>query len=199
MGGGPQAELLRRIAHWLMKQPELEEDTLTARVEAGQLRIERHSTDATPSETVSVTDPDGRSLRANLTQTAPGQATAVLPASTPGVWRVADGAHRAYAAAGAANPLELSDLRATATLTSRIARESGGGVHWLDNGTASGSVPQLRRPAPGREASGSGWVGLQRRHDHIVTGIASLALLPPWLALPLVLGLALLAWRREGA
>ena len=199
MGGGPQAELLRRIAHWLMKQPELEEDTLTARVEAGQLRIERRSTEAAPSGTVSVTDPDGKSLSATLTQTAPGQAAAVLPASTPGVWRVADGGRRAYAAAGAANPLELADLRATGTLVSKIARESAGGIHWLDNGAASGSVPQLRRTEPGREASGFGWIGLQRRHDHIVTGIASLTLLPPWLALPLVLGLALLAWRREGA
>ena len=27
-GGGPQGELLRRLAHWLMKEPELEENAL---------------------------------------------------------------------------------------------------------------------------------------------------------------------------
>ena len=27
-GGGPQLELLRRLAHWLMQEPELEEEVL---------------------------------------------------------------------------------------------------------------------------------------------------------------------------
>jgi hypothetical protein len=47
-------------------------------------------------------------------------------------------------------------------------------------------------------SSGNGWLGLRRNQDHIVTGVAALPLLPPWLALPLVLGVALVAWRREG-
>jgi hypothetical protein len=42
-GGGPQAELLRRIAHWLMREPELEEEDLTARIEAGRLTVTRRS------------------------------------------------------------------------------------------------------------------------------------------------------------
>ena len=29
-GGGPQAELLRRLAYWLMKEPDLEENDLRA-------------------------------------------------------------------------------------------------------------------------------------------------------------------------
>jgi hypothetical protein len=198
-GGGPQAELLRRIAHWLMKEPELEENALTARVEAGQLRIDRRSTDPASPESVSVTDPDGRAMTVKLNQLGPGHASAGMPATAPGVWRVTDGPRSAYAAAGAANPPELADLRATGTLLSKMARASGGGVHWLDNGSADGAVPTLLRTEPDREASGTGWIGLQRRHDHVVTGIAALALLPPWLALPLMLGLALIAWRREGA
>ena len=198
-GGGPQAELLRRIAHWLMKEPELEENALTARVEAGQLRIDRRSTDPASPESVTVTDPDGRTAAVKLNQLGPGHASAGLAATAPGVWRVTDGPRSAYAAAGAANPPELADLRATGTLLSKIARGSGGGIHWLDNGSADGTVPTLLRTEPDREASGTGWIGLQRRHDHVVTGIAALALLPPWLALPLILGLALIAWRREGA
>jgi hypothetical protein len=59
-------------------------------------------------------------------------------------------------------------------------------------------APELRHSEPGREAAGSSWIGLQRRRDHLVTGIAATPLLPPWLALPLVLGLVILAWRREG-
>ena len=96
---------------------------------------------------------------------------------------------------GAANPPEIADLRATATLLAPLARASGGSVHWLDPAGA----PELRRTEPGREAAGASWIGLQRRHDHLVTGITATPLLPPWLALPLILGLAILAWRREAA
>jgi hypothetical protein len=196
-GGGPQAELLRRVAHWLMQEPALEENALTAVVADGRLTIERRSTDPGPPGAVTVTDPDGRTQKLPLTETAPGRATTGLAATTPGVWQVNDGQRTAYAAAGAANPLEIADLRATASLVGKLARASGGGVHWLGT-AASPDVPELRRTEQDRGASGSSWVGLERRHDHLVTGIAALALLPSWLALPLMLGLMVGAWRREG-
>ncbi len=200
-GGGPQAELLRRIAHWLMQEPELEENALTARVAEGRLTVERRSTDPAPPGSVSVTDPDGKVESLALTATAPGRASASRPATTPGVWQVSDGSRAAYAAAGAANPPELSDLRATATLLRKLVRASGGGVHFIGTGSpgAAPDVPELRRIEPDRSAAGGSWIGLERRHDHLVTGIAALALLPAWAALPLMLGLLILAWRREGS
>jgi hypothetical protein len=198
-GGGPQAELLRRIAHWLMQEPELEENALIAKVENGRLEIERRSTDAGPPGQVTVIDPDGATQKLSLVAIGPGQATASLAASAPGVWQVSDGTRTAYAAAGAANPPEIADLRATASKLGKLARGTGGGTHWLDNGTPGGSVPTLARTEPDREASGSNWIGFQRRHDHLVTGIAALPLLPAWLALPLIFALSIAAWRREGA
>ncbi len=199
-GGGPQAELLRRVAHWLMKEPELEENALTAHVAAGRLSIERRSTDPAPPGQVTVTDPDGKAQTLNLTAVSPGRGTASLPAATPGVWQVGDGTRTAYAAAGAANPLELADLRATATPLRKLARASGGGVRFIGTEApgAAPDLPELRRTEPDRPAAGGSWIGLERRHDHVVTGIASLALLPAWIALPLMLGLMVLAWRREG-
>jgi hypothetical protein len=200
-GGGPQAELLRRIAHWLMQEPELEENALTAHVADGRLTIERRSTDPAPPGQVSVTDPDGKVLKLKLAEISPGRATANLPAATPGVWQASDGSRTAYAAAGAANPLEFADLRATATLLRKLTRASGGGVRFIGTGTpgAPPDMPELRRTEPDRSAAGSSWIGLERRHDHVVTGIAALALLPAWFALPLMLGLLMLAWWREGA
>ncbi|MGE0221758.1 MAG: hypothetical protein AB7S57_00755 [Acetobacteraceae bacterium] len=195
-GGGPQAELLRRVAHWLMQEPELEENALTARVAEGRLAIERRSTEAAPPGSVVVTDPDGTVQTLPLTEVAPGRATTALPATTPGVWQVSDGARSAYAAAGAANPPELADLRATGTLLQKVANASGGSVHWLGT-AASPNIPDLRRTEANRNASGGSWVGLERRRDHLVTGVASLSLLPSWVSLPLMLGLLLLAWRRE--
>jgi len=200
-GGGPQAELLRRVSHWLMQEPELEENALTARVADGRLTIERRSTDPAPPGQVTVTDPDGKTRTLALTQTHPGTAAASLPATAPGVWQASDGSRTAYAAAGAANPLEISDLRATATKLRKLVHDSGGGIHFVGTGVAGAApvVPELRRTEPDRSAAGGSWIGFERRHDHVVTGIASLALLPSWMALILILGLILLAWRREGA
>ncbi len=201
-GGGPQAELLRRIAHWLMQEPDLEENALTARVTDGRLRIENRSTDPGPAPDVMVTDPDGKKETVKLHEDLPGRATAVRLAPVPGVWQVTQGQRSAYAAAGAANPPELADLRATATVAGPLARASGGGVHWLGGGLTAGlagdAAPELRRTEDDRAASGSAWIGLQRRHDHVVTGVASLDLLPAWLSLPVMVGLLVLAWRVEG-
>ncbi|HEY1411936.1 MAG TPA: hypothetical protein VGF36_07335, partial [Rhodopila sp.] len=193
-GGGPQAELLRRIAHWLMQEPELEENALTARVTDGRLRIESRSTDPGPPADVVVTNPDGKKETVKLHEDSPGRATAVRMAPVPGVWQVTQGTRSAYAAAGAADPPELADLRATASVMGPLARASGGGMHWL----ADADVPELRRTEDDRSASGSAWIGLQRRHDHVVTGVAALELLPAWVSLPIMLALLVLAWRREG-
>ena len=42
-GGGPQAELLRRLAHWLMKEPELEAENLSAAVVDGEMVVTRRT------------------------------------------------------------------------------------------------------------------------------------------------------------
>jgi hypothetical protein len=197
-GGGPQAELLRRVSHWLMKEPELEGNALTARISEGQIHVERRSTNTVAPPPVTITAPDGSKQTAKLTPSAPGTAVATLPAMTPGVWTVTDGTRTVEAVASAANALEMQDLRATATKVEAVARASGGGIHWLGNGTAP-DTPALRRTEAGRPASGDGWMGLARRHGYVVTGEQSIPLLPAWAALPLLLGLLILTWRREGA
>jgi hypothetical protein len=117
-----------------------------------------------------------------------------MDAADSGVWRATDGERQAFAAAGSANPQETADLRASAEPLAKLARDSGGSVHWLDPSGA----PELRAVEPDRAAAGGSWIGLRRNHDHLVTGLDAIPLLPAWLALPLLLGLALAAWRREG-
>ena len=193
-GGGPQAELLRRIAHWLMKEPALEEEALRARIQDDRLLIERRTLQDGPQGEVVVTAPGGGTERLPLKTVHPGFATAETGGAEPGVWQVSDGVHTVYAAAVNANPRELADLRASGSVLAPIARASGGSVRFIGNG-----LPELRRTESGREASGSAWIGLPRRHDHVVTGLNAIPLLPPWAALPLLLGLVVLAWRQEGA
>jgi hypothetical protein len=199
-GGGPQGELLRRIAHWTMKEPELEEEDLTARIEHGTLTVTRRSLDPAVAPEITVTAPDGTISRHPAELRGAGRSVMERPAMQAGVWQAGDGRRTAFAAAEAPNPMEVADLRADATPLAALVAATGGATRWLGTG-ATPLVPELRRVAIGRDAqggTGAGWIGLRRNGDHSVTGITALPLLPPWLALPLVLGLALLAWRREG-
>ncbi len=183
-----------------MQEPELEENALTARVAAGRLTIERRSTDPAPPGQVTVTDPDGKTQTLNLTPTSPGRATATLPAATPGVWQASDGTRsrlcRGRRRQSAGVRRSARHRHAAAQAGAHVGRRRA--LHRHRQGRRAADVPELRRTEPDRSAAGSSWIGLERRHDHVVTGIASLTLLPSWIALPLMLGLLVLAWRREG-
>ena len=198
-GGGPQAELLRRIAHWLMKEPDLEEEQLLARIEQGHLLVSRRSIDEQATRTVQVVAPDGKRHRLQLSDDHGGLLRGSLAdAAAPGIWEVTDGTRHAYAAAQPGDPEEIADLRATATKLAPVAARTGGTIDWLGDDPAHVQVPQLRLVAAGAAAHGSGWIGLSRTGAHVVTGTRSDPLLPPWVVLPLLLAVLFAAWRREG-
>jgi hypothetical protein len=192
-GGGPQAELLRRTVYWLMKEPDLEENDLRASVEGNRLAVTRQSL-ASDSRPVHVTAPNGKVTDLILTAERDGRSQATMPLTSSGLYRVSDGRHSALAAAGALNPVELGDVRATEAKLGPDVAASGGGLFWIGDG----SMPEVRRVSPGRQAAGHGWLGLRENGDYIVTGVSQVPLLPALLALVLLLGLFLAAWRREG-
>jgi hypothetical protein len=193
-GGGPQAELLRRLAHWLMKEPALDENRLTAAIDNGTLDVDQRQLLPGAPPVLSITDPDGHVRQVPMTAIGPGHATLSLPAAEPGLWRVTDGTRTAYAASDMADPPEWADLRATATKAGALIAATEGSAHWLLNG----GVPALRVVAPADVGGGANWIGLRRNNAHVTTGIALTPLLPGWAALPLMLAVLLVAWRREG-
>ncbi len=192
-GGGPQAELLRRTVYWLMKEPDLEENDLRAVVEGNRLAVTRQSL-APETGPVRVTDPDGKVTELTLAPERGGRSRATMPLKRSGLYRVADGRRSVIAAAGALNPLELGDVRATGAKLAPDVEATGGAIFWIGDG----NLPEVQRVAPGRLAAGHGWLGLRENGDYIVTGVSELPLLPGLLALLLALGLFLLAWRQEG-
>ena len=189
--GGPQAELLRRLAHWLMKEPDLEEERLLADVQDGELRITRR-TMAEQAAPVAVTSPSGEETEVALARINPGVFTGRLGAEELGLYHLADGALNAVAAAGPLNPREIADMRATEEILAPYVDASDGGIHWISDG-----MPELREINEGANAAGNGWLGIERRGSFRVTAVENDELLPPWLALFLVLGTTLFAWRRE--
>jgi hypothetical protein len=192
-GGGPQAELLRRVAHWLMKEPELEEEDLRAIVIDGRLEITRRSLGENP-KTVEVTTPAGETRTVPMADAGNGKSTGAMPASESGLYRVSDGGHRAFAASGDLNPIELADLRSTGDRLRPIVDATDGGIVRI----AGDGLPDVRQVKPGRDPSGRGWIGLRANEDYVVTGVNQAPLLPALIVLLLGLGATMLAWRREG-
>ena len=185
--GGPHAELIRRLAHWLMKEPDLEEEALLARIDGRALTIERRSLRSDISE-VTLTTPSGKE---RLIPLEAGKAT--VPVTETGLYRIDDGTHQVVTAAGDLNPLEMSDLRATAERLAPTVAATGGGISWITDG-----VPDIRRTRPGRDTSGRGWIGLRRNQAFTVTGATQVPLLPGPVLLVLVLGALMAGWWREG-
>ena len=191
-GGGPEAELLRRLAHWLMKEPELEEERLSAAIANGEIRIERR-TMADSAAPVTLTFPSGKKQTVALTKAGPGLWRASVKADELGLHRLNDGKLSAVAAAGPLNPKEVADMRATDSILKPVAQASGGSIRWLSDG-----IPTIRRVDANATASGDNWIGLKRNGAYRVTAVEQQQLLPPWAALLLLLGTLLLAWRMEG-
>ena len=197
-GGGPQPELVRRVAHWLMKEPDLEEEALRATAVGGRIEITRRTLATTfPKVTMTApgTAPNGGATRSfDLQQIAPGLGRAVVDVDKPGLYRFDDGTLRTVAAVGNPDPLEFSDVRATDAKLKPLVEASAGSLMWLSDQTE----PDIRSVRPGRAAGGSDWLGLRRNEGYTVSGINQTPLLPGVLvALAFLMAIAA-AWWREG-
>jgi hypothetical protein len=192
-GGGPQAELLRRLAYWMMKEPDLEENDLRAAVDGSRLVVTRQSLEP-DDRPVTVTFPGGTNRSLHLTAVEGGRSTGQLAIAEMGLYRVSDGSKTALAAAGPLNPVEFSDVRTTPDKLAPVAAATGGGIFWV----GSGAIPQIRRVAAGDAAAGHDWVGLRANGDYTVSGFREVQLLPALVILVLIVGGLVGAWRREG-
>ena len=192
-GGGPQSELLRRISHWLMKEPELEEEQLKAVVAGNSLQIRRNSLDSAPA-TVTVTDPDGNVTRLALSDGKNGTQTGTLPLRTSGLHTLEDGQQKSLVAVGALNPKELHDIRASTDKIAEIAKITGGGIRWLE----TEGLPDFRRTKPDNRQSADYWFGLRDNKNYEITGYNRQAMLSPLVALILALAFLCIGWWREG-
>lgn len=190
-GGGPQAELLRRIAHWLMKEPDLEEEELRLVPQGNQLEIRRRSLSKNFAP-VTLTLPSGETKSITVKEEAPGRAVARTEITESGLYRAEDGQRMALVAVGPPNPLEVADVRATGDKLRPLAAATKGSVRWLQDG-----MPGLRRVAADQDASGRDWIGLKSGGEARTIGARRIALLPPMLAIVLLLTAIILAWHRE--
>ncbi|SIS53857.1 hypothetical protein SAMN05421759_101290 [Roseivivax lentus] len=191
-GGGPQLELLRRLAHWMMKEPELEEETLFAEASGQTMRIIRRTLEDGVGP-VTVTRPDGTTEDIALEEIAPGRFEALYDGPEIGLYRLAEGEQEAVIGLGPAAPREFEETIATAALMAPVIDAMRGGALRLADG-----LPRIREVGSGRPAAGRGWIGITPRDAYETLSVRNVPLLPAWLTLLLASGLILGAWLREG-
>jgi len=195
-GGGPHLDLLRRMSHWLMKQPDLDEEALRLQVQGKDLVVVRQ-TMADSVQPVSVTSPSGVSHDLTLSAGDPGEWRASLPASELGLWTATDGTLKALINVGPTNPKEFSEVTSTTDTLKPLTQATGGNaVRVVD-----GANVELPRIVPVRSVStfaGDGWMGVRMRDASVVKGVGVLPIFAGLIGLLLLLGAFAATWMREG-
>jgi hypothetical protein len=197
-GGGPYTDLLRRLAHWLMKEPDLEEEMLKATSRGQTLNLERRSIKDT-IEPVTVTAPSGKEETVTLDKAEPGLWRKSMTAGEQGVYRISSGKLASVVTVGNANAKELSAVTATDAALSPLLNETGGGSFWLGRDQADASpLPRIVMVRGGHVMHGADWLGLHKRDAYHVQGVRLFPLFTGFLALALLLGMMAITWFREG-
>jgi hypothetical protein len=195
-GGGPHLDLLRRMSHWLMKQPDLDEEALRLQVQGKDLVVVRQ-TMSDSVQPVSVTSPSGVSQDLTLAPADPGEWRASLPASELGLWQATDGTLKALINVGPTNPKEFSEVTSTTETLKPLTQATGGNAVRVVDGTSV----ELPRIVPVRSASvfaGDGWMGVRMRDASVVKGVGVLPIFAGLIGLLLLLGAFAATWVREG-
>ncbi|MEO0550115.1 MAG: glutamine amidotransferase [Pseudomonadota bacterium] len=194
-GGGPFADLIRRMVHWLMKEPELDERQLQliANGDTVQARLRTLADRAAP---LLIETPDGAFLEPEWREDSPGSYSTEVPVDQLGLYRAQSGGLETVALNGPANPREFAALEATQDVLGPLVSLSGGGSFGLEQ---AGDVPDMRLVGRTARAEGSNWLGLRERGAYAVRSSTSLPLLPGLIGVLIALGLLMFAWRREGS
>jgi len=192
-GGGPQAELLRRTAHWLMKEPELEEEQLVGEVIGEQLKITRKSLE-TQNSPISLTSPDGLTQQVELVATEPGRQEGTASLSQIGVYKISDNKSSTRIAVGPLNSIEAQDIRSTSDKVKHITSATDGGIRRI----SSSQDFNFKRVSPTGVQSSDFWLGLRGNKNYEVTGYTRSSIFPAPLAIFVLLSFLCLAWWKEG-
>lgn len=197
-GGGPHADLLRRLSHWLMREPALEEEALRAQARDGVITIERQ-TMAETAAPVQVTAPDGQTRTVTLAPVRPGLFTASTSATGQGLYRLGDGTLSAFVNVGPDNPRELADVFSDTKRLEPLAAATLGSVRRLQPQVSEGIViPRIEIVRAGSSYAGAEWIGLRPGNTAIVRGVSEWPLGIGFLGLVLLLTAVIVAWLAEG-
>jgi hypothetical protein len=194
-GGGPHLDLLRRMSHWLMKQPDLDEEALKLQSQGKDLVVQRQTMGDTVAP-VTVTSPSGKTRELTLSAAEPGLWRSTTPADELGLWQATDGTLKALINVGPINPKEFSEVTSTTEMLKPLALATGGDARRINDG---GGI-ELPRIVPVRSSTifrGDGWMGVHMRDASVVRGVGVLPVFAGLIGLLLLLGAFAATWLRE--
>jgi hypothetical protein len=195
-GGGPHIDLLRRLSHWLMKQPDLEEEALRMFVRGRDLTVQRQTMSDNVSE-VTLTTPSGKTRTLTLTPTQPGVWRSTIEANELGLWRATDGTLNALANVGPANPREFTEVTSTTEVLAPLVNATGGDLARIEDGSGV-RLPRIVAVRSSDTFKGDDWMGLRVRESSVVRGIGVLPVFAGLIGLLLLVGSLAATWMREG-
>ncbi len=195
-GGGPHLDLLRRMSHWLMKQPDLDEEALRLQIHGHNLVVDRQ-TMADSVAPVTVTSPSGATRELTLSAGEPGVWTSTIPANELGLWQATDGTLKALINVGPTNPKEFSEVTSTTDMLKPLAQATGGDARRVVDGSSI-DLPRIVAVRAASVFRGDGWMGVRMRDASVVRGVGVLPLFAGLIGLLLLLGGFAATWLREG-
>jgi hypothetical protein len=195
-GGGPHLDLMRRLSHWLMKQPDLEEEALRLIVRGGNLVIERQTMADNVGE-VTLTLPSGATRSVTLAAGEPGLWHGTVRANELGLWRATDGKLNALVNVGPPNPREFAEVTSTTEVLGPFASQTGGDARRISD-ASSVTLPRVVAMRSSDTYRGEDWIGLKMRDASVVRGIGVLPVFAGLLGLLLLVGALAATWMREG-
>ncbi len=196
-GGGPHLDLLRRMVHWLMQEPDLEEEALRLSAQRGAIVVERQ-TMAPTVRPVELTFPSGETRTIILEETEPGLFRADVQTNEQGLYRATDGRFTALVNLGPANPREFQEVASSLEPLAPLANEAGGSVRRIAGADGGVDVPRLLQVRSGARAYGSDWIGVRRAEASVVRGIGIFPVFAGLLGLVLLIASVTAVWAREG-
>ena len=194
--GGPHLDLLRRMSHWLMKQPDLDEEALRLQISGKDLVVLRQ-TMADSVTPVTVTSPSGAIRELTLASSEPGTWRSTLPAGELGLWQATDGTLKALINVGPTNPREFSEVTSTTEMIKPLAQATGGDARRVVDG-GSIDLPRIVAVRASGIFRGDGWMGVKMRDASVVKGVGVLPVFAGLVGLLLLLGAFAATWLREG-
>nr|CAD6410173.1 membrane protein [Rhizobium sp. Q54] len=195
-GGGPHVSLYRRIAHWLMKEPELEEEALTARAVGRTLEATRQTIGADPGP-ATITYPSGRSETVPLTESGPGLFRFERRMEETGLFEVKNGEFSTLVHVGTVDAPEFKAMISTEETLAPYAGKSKGLVTRVADGDGI-ALPDVLPVRGEVRVQDRNRMVIRLTDETVLRGINTIPLFAGFGGLSILLFAVAAMWWREG-
>ncbi len=173
-------DLLRNLAHWLMKEPELEEGFIKTEMQGDRMKVSQRAL-GSKEMSLTIVKPDNSSEIVKLRDQEKGWNYYELEVDKNGLYSFFNDKGRSFVSVGSKNTKELSDIVATDLKLKHIVGDTRGKLSWYNKGDTL-SVDKIK---------------ISKKSAYSVESIESASLFPPWLVLALIFIALLYVWRKE--